>query len=84
MCDPCRARDELWPRISIISLLMTCWRLNWFLGCSVLVSVCCGGRPPCMRARWSLSELCLEDTPRGEGPVLLFLFHSIPLQYFKL
>lgn len=31
----------------------------------------------------SLSELCLEDTPRGEGPVLLFLLHSFPFQYFE-
>lgn len=31
----------------------------------------------------SLSGLRLEDTPRGEGPVLLFLSHSFPFQYFK-
>lgn len=47
-------------------------------GRCVLVSVF-EGRP----VRWSLSGLRLEDTPRGAGPVLLFLSHSFPFQYFK-
>lgn len=53
--------------------------LNWLLGCSVSVSVCCEGRS----VQKSLSELCLEDTPRGEGPVFLFLPHSFLFQSFE-
>lgn len=35
------------------------------------------GKAPAPCLCWSLSELCLEDTPREEGPALLSLFHSI-------
>ena len=67
---PCRARGELWPRTPIVNLLVTCWHLSWFLGRSVLVSVCCGGRPP-RRACVGASLSCVWRTlPERRG--LLF------------